>query len=39
VLIFAPSADTRFYSGDMVISMGNADQLRLLSQIISPIPR
>jgi len=39
VLIFAPSADTRFYSGDMVISMGNADQLRLLSQLISPIPR
>ncbi|MBW4463500.1 MAG: potassium channel protein [Nodosilinea sp. WJT8-NPBG4] len=39
VLIFAPSADTRLYPGDMVISMGNADQLRLLSQIISPIAR
>ncbi|WOD40852.1 potassium channel protein [Nodosilinea sp. E11] len=39
VLMFAPSADTRLYPGDMVISMGNADQLRLLSQIISPIRR
>jgi voltage-gated potassium channel len=38
-LIFAPSADTHLYPGDMVISMGNADQLRLLSQIISPIKR
>ncbi|MEA5447702.1 potassium channel protein [Leptolyngbya sp. CCNP1308] len=38
-LIFGPTADTRLYPGDMVISMGNADQLRLLSQIISPIAR
>lgn len=38
-LIFAPTADTRLYPGDMVITMGNADQLRLLSQIISPIAR
>ncbi|MEO1069999.1 MAG: potassium channel protein [Cyanobacteria bacterium J06638_6] len=39
VLIFGPTADTRLYPGDMVISMGNTDQLRLLSQIISPIER
>ncbi|MGF1518460.1 MAG: potassium channel family protein [Nodosilinea sp.] len=38
-LIFGPTADTRLYPGDMVITMGNADQLRLLSQIISPIAR
>ena len=37
VLIFGPTADTRLYPGDMVITMGNTDQLRLLSQIISPI--
>ncbi len=39
VLIFGPTADTRLYPGDMVITMGNADQLRRLSQIISPIAR
>ncbi|MGB5973272.1 MAG: potassium channel protein [Nodosilinea sp.] len=39
VLIFGPTADTRLYPGDMVITMGNADQLRLLSQILSPIER
>lgn len=38
-LIFGPTADTRLYPDDMVITMGNADQLRLLSQIISPIAR
>nr|WP_313887393.1 potassium channel protein [Nodosilinea sp. LEGE 07088] len=38
-LIFGPSADTRLYPGDMVITMGNTDQLRLLSQILSPIER
>ncbi|HSM80228.1 MAG TPA: potassium channel protein [Nodosilinea sp.] len=38
-LIFAPSADTHLYSGDLIITMGNADQLRLLSQIVNPIPR
>jgi voltage-gated potassium channel len=39
VLLVGPTADTRLYSGDMVITMGNADQLRLLSQILSPIQR
>ncbi|WP_035985122.1 potassium channel family protein [Leptolyngbya sp. KIOST-1] len=38
-LIFSPSADTRLYPNDMVITMGNADQLRLLNQILSPIER
>lgn len=38
-LLFGPTADTRLYPGDMVITMGNADQLRLLSQILSPIER
>jgi voltage-gated potassium channel len=38
-LMVGPSADTRLYPGDMVITMGNADQLRLLSQILSPIQR
>ncbi len=38
-LIVGPTADTHFYPGDRVISMGNADQLRLLSQILSPIQR
>ncbi len=36
-LIVGPSADTRLYPGDLVITMGAADQLRLLSQILSPI--
>jgi voltage-gated potassium channel len=36
-LIVGPTADTHLYPGDMVITMGNTDQLRLLSQIISPI--
>jgi voltage-gated potassium channel len=36
-LIVGPTADTRLYPGDLVISMGTTDQLRLLSQILSPI--
>jgi voltage-gated potassium channel len=36
-LIVGPSADTCLYPHDLVISMGTADQLRLLSQILSPI--
>jgi voltage-gated potassium channel len=36
-LIVGPSAETRLYPGDLVITMGAADQLRLLSQILSPI--
>lgn len=38
-LLFGPTADTRLHPGDLVISMGNADQLRLLSQILSPLQR
>ena len=38
-LIVGPTADTRLYPGDLVISMGTMDQLRRLSQILSPIPR
>ncbi|MGF1569238.1 MAG: potassium channel family protein [Nodosilinea sp.] len=38
-LLFGPTADTRLHPGDLVITMGNADQLRLLSQILSPIRR
>lgn len=38
-LIVGPSADTRLYPDDMIICMGNADQLRRLSQIFSPIQR
>jgi voltage-gated potassium channel len=36
-LIIGPSADTRLYPGDLVISMGTTEQLRLLNQILSPM--
>lgn len=36
-LLIGPSADTYLYPGDLVISMGAAEQLRLLSQILSPM--
>lgn len=36
-LLIGPSADTRLYPGDLVISMGAAEQLRLLSQLLSPM--
>ncbi|TVP61442.1 MAG: potassium channel protein [Leptolyngbya sp. LCM1.Bin17] len=38
-LIVGPTADTRLYPGDLVICMGTMDQLRRLSQILSPIQR
>ncbi len=37
-LIVSPGADTRLYPGDLVITLGTTEQLRRLSQILSPIP-
>lgn len=36
-LIVGPTADTLLCSGDLVIGMGTSDELRRLSQILSPI--
>ncbi|MEB3356220.1 MAG: potassium channel protein [Synechococcales bacterium] len=36
-LIAGPTADTSLQSGDLLICMGTAEQLRLLNQILSPI--
>ncbi|MEL7314868.1 MAG: potassium channel protein [Cyanobacteria bacterium J06559_3] len=36
-LIVGPNADTLLCSGDLVIGMGTSDELRRLSQILSPI--
>jgi voltage-gated potassium channel len=38
-LIVGPNANTPLCSGDLVIAMGTADELRQLSQILSPIQR
>jgi voltage-gated potassium channel len=37
-LISGPTAETNIRPGDLLICMGTADQLRLLNQILSPIP-
>ena len=38
-LIVGPNANTVLCCGDLVIAMGTADELRRLSQILSPIRR
>lgn len=38
-LIIGPNAETYLYPDDLVIGMGTADELRLLSQLLSPIRR
>ncbi len=37
MLIGGPTADTHLMSGDLLICMGTAEQLRILNQILSPI--
>lgn len=37
-LVAGPTGDTIIHAGDSLICMGTAEQLRLLNQILSPIP-